>query len=546
MPSLATTPPSADGPSPFTRRAVLALLLAGGAALRAFHLDWGLPQFVFFDSLAHFVRPAARILATGDWSPVSFVHPPATTYLLAAVAAVWAETSGSTPSHGDLELVGRVLMVVLSTATIAVLYLLARRLVDDRAALIGTAAFALAPLHVLEAHRTHADAGMLLVSLVAAHQAVLARDTRSRGRLYLAFALAGCAGGVKYPGLASASVPAWVALTWHGRSFRERIVFSFAGSAVTVVAFLVAISPLLLAWPRLWATVKTIAYAGLFVGQPGQNLVGAGWVYQRYLYPLAVAIPYMTGWPIYLAGLVGLGLLTVSRRARGPVLAAVLPFFVFEGGATTAVPRYFLPLAPYLCLAAGHALDQLVRRQRRLGAVATALVLGYTLVLTQSQLLRIGASDALAVTNRLRTASAAARAAGRELVVAYPQRLRFAYDPLSPALVQARVRIVTYPKIPAAVRRAGPHAVLQRYREWLARESVDAVLVTSHIEGVAERNRARPEVVLLAALEDGNLGYRRAAEARTHFFTESLYTWADPTLSTHLTAGILGHKLFVR
>lgn len=538
--------PLIDGPAPFTRRVVLAVVLASGAALRAFRLDWGLPQFIFFDSIAHFLRPAARLLATGDWAPVSFVHPPATSYLLAAFGALWARTSGSMPSTGDLELVGRLLMVVLSTSSIAVLYVLARRLVGDRAALIGAAAFALAPLHVIEAHRTHADAGMVLVSLVAAHQAVLARDTRSRGRLYLAFALAGCAGGVKYTGLASTSVPAWIALTWYGRSFRERVVSAFAGAVVSLVAFLVAIAPLLLAGSRLWRTIKAIAFVGLFVGQPGQNLSGVGWVYARYLYPLAVAIPYMMGWPIYLAGLVGLGLIATSRRARGPVLAAVVPFFFFEGGATTVVPRYFLPLAPYLCLAAGYALDLLVRRQRHLGAIATVLVLGYTLVLTQSQLLRIDAKDGLAVVSRVRTEAQAARAGGRTLVVAYPQRLRLAYDPLSPALRQTGVRIVTYPRIPAAVRRAGPPAVLERYREWLARESVDAVLVTSHIANVARRERARPEAVLFAALSDGRLGFHLVAEARTHFFTESLYTWADPTLSTHLTAGILGYELFVR
>lgn len=66
MSSPALTSPLADGPSPFTRRTVLAIVLAGGAALRAFRLDWGLPQFIFFDSFAHFVRPAARLLATGD------------------------------------------------------------------------------------------------------------------------------------------------------------------------------------------------------------------------------------------------------------------------------------------------------------------------------------------------------------------------------------------------------------------------------------------------------------------------------------------------
>jgi hypothetical protein len=542
MPLAPTAPEELSRPA---RVAWLAAIVVAGTALRAYGISWGLPSFIFFDSLVHFIQPADRLLSHGDWAPQTFVHPPATTVAVAALGEAWAVIRGSAPRPADLELLGRALMTALSAVSIVVLYLLGRRLVGVRAALLASAAFALAPLHVLEAHRTHADAGMLLLAIASAHQAVVARDTGSRLRLRVAFALAGLSGGFKYTGLAVGSVPAWLALTWADASWRRRALATLEGASITALVFVLCIAPMLLVWDHFVRGVVLLGQVGLFVGQSGQNLRGEGPVYTRYVYPLVVALPYLTGWTVYLAGLVGLGLLASCRRARGPVFAAVLPFFVLQGAAETVVPRYFLPLLPYVCLGAGHALASLWRRRRSLGAVAVVLVLGYTLILTTDQCRRIDDGPSRAVAARLRSQIDALRLRQRPLALGYPHKLTLGYDPLAPFLRKARIRLVPYPKVEGRAD-ASPASTVAAYRAWIEREKVDAVLVPSRIESAAARESGRPEASFLAALDDGRLGFRLVEDARTTFFTERLYTWADPSLSTHLTAGVIGYRLYAR
>ncbi len=226
------------------------------------------------------------------------------------------------------------------------------------------------------------------------------------------------------------------------------------------------------------------------------------------------------------------------------MFAALLPFFALQGAAETVVPRYFLPLLPYLCFGAGHALAAAWRRSAVVGRGAAALVLGYTLILTVSQCRRIGGPGEV-VAARLEGLIAATPAARRPLVLGYEKRVMLGYDPLGPFLRAAPIRLACYPRI--AARRLGSEtAIREAYRAWLEEERVDAVLVTSRLASTVAREPGYPEAVLLAGLEDGSLGFTRVAEAPARFFSEELYTWADPSLGTHLTAGILGYELYVR
>jgi hypothetical protein len=278
------------------------------------------------------------------------------------------------------------------------------------------------------------------------------------------------------------------------------------------------------------------------LGQPGHDLRGEGWVYTRYVYALVAALPYMLGWTVYLAAWVGLYLLRRDPHARGPVFAAVVPFFLVQGAAQTVVPRYYLPLAPFLCLAAGVAFDRLWQRLGSRGATVAAAALAYTLILTASICLRIpGPTNA--VGDALRAEISRANASGRPLVLGYEDWLRAAYDPLSTALFNRnKVQVVPLPNDSAP---DSPRAV-QRFRAWLDRKRIDAVLLTEWRAGIARREGRTAELDCIAALRDGRLGFQPAAESRTGYFTEQLYTWADPSFSTELTAGILDHELFVR
>jgi hypothetical protein len=222
----------------------------------------------------------------------------------------------------------------------------------------------------------------------------------------------------------------------------------------------------------------------------------------------------------------------------------VVPFFLLQGAAEAVVPRYFLPLVPYLCLAAGHTIDRAARRRLVLGAATGVVVLGYGAVLSASQCARIGAGSELVIAEALDVHARFAGSRGTPLVVAYPNPRGAGVDPVSPYLRRPDIRLVRYP---IQVRGESGDVQVRRYRQWLDRESVDVVLLTSRERAIAQR-QARADVYrsFLAALDDGRLGFVRIRDVHTRFLTQELYTWADPMLDTHLTAGIMGYQLYAR
>ena len=543
-------------------RVWLAVIVLVGAALRSFRLDWGLPDFANPDGVMYFVRPASRIVAAGDWRFPFPVHPPLTGVLTAAVFAVWSFLHGEPIAAGGpafyaqlptLVMLGRGLSVAFSAAAIVVLYLLARPLVGARAALLGAAVFALAPGQVLEAHRNNPDTPLILATLIAVHLAAVADASRRRGLLLGAYLAAGIAGGFKYTGPAAASVPAWFTLTWSpGETWRRRLRWLAAGSALTVVGFVLVCLPLFLDLPQWGHTVWSIVKWSYVLGMPGVDLESPGWIYTRYVYPLLVSLPFMMGWAAHLAGLVGLVLLARrAGRARSTVLAFVVPYFLIMGGATSVIARYYLPLAPFLGLAAGVALERgLASRRRALGVAAVVLVLGYTAGLTISQCRRLGLGPQREVAALI--AAEAARST-TPLHVAYPHILVLHYDAIRP-LVESlpNVKVVYYPPAYQNIRlergESPPEAErLAEERRWVEEKDVGVVVLPSWVRNAARRERPTGATVdFYRHLADGSLGFRLAGEFRTHFWTEPLYTWAEPMLDTHWETAIAGYDVFVR
>src|SRR6185436_13523379 len=96
--------------------------------------------------------------------------------------------------------------------------------------------------------------------------------------------------------------------------------------AATLGGFLLGGLPLLARPQRFASDVGLIAVLGYGVNAPGVTLAD-GLAQQRWVYPLAVALPYMMGWALYLLALAGLwALWRRDRRAAAVVLAGLVPF----------------------------------------------------------------------------------------------------------------------------------------------------------------------------------------------------------------------------
>jgi hypothetical protein len=542
------------------RRVWLLAILAVALGLRLFHVSWALPGYVFPDGMFHFLLPAARLAALGDFSlsQSQLIHPPVTVYAVGIVFKVWSLVSGGsihvnasgfeTPPAVQA-LLGRCLIVVLATLSVGALYLVARRLVGTRAALLAAAAFALSPLHVLESHRLNPDQPMVLLALLAAHQALIAEERGSRARLWFAFAIGGLAGAAKYTGLAATTVPAWIAVRWRDMSWSRRLFLLVGGGAAALAGFAFGMAPIAVEPSRFFSALHVLIAAGAF-GMPGTDLFGRSWTNVRYVYPLVVALPYMMGWAVYGAAVIGFILLARSdRRAFAVVVAGAAPVFVVQGGSPVVVARYFEHLAPYLALTAGVALDRLWTRLPAAGLAVTVGVLGYTGLLAGAQVMRLDSGPQNAAGAFV---AERARVAGRPLTIAYPSSWWLFYDTLRTKLPTKDVKIVFFPLIYQNVR-AEPHEDpaeaewRERDRDWVASNDVDVVVLPDWVELAVMRERPDGYAgSFYRRLEDGTLGFHQAAYFRSHYPTEALYVWGEPMLRTHWETGISGYKIFVR
>jgi hypothetical protein len=539
---------------------ILAGILALGLALRLSHLSWGLPDYVHYDSLIHFIRPAAILVANRDFtlSTLQFAHGPLLVYVLGGVYLMFSLLTGE-PIRPDaltaagqlptLVMLGRGLAVAIALLSVMVQYLLARRLLGVPGALCAAAAFSLAPIPVLESHRINPNGAMILLMLLASYLAVVAHGRKSPWCLMGAFAVAGLAGAVKYVGPFAGAVPAWIALTWPG-SGRQRRVLVFTGALVALLALCVGLLPAAFHRDQFLAMLTIFARVGFVQGAPGYGFPAEGWTSYRFVYGLFVALPFVLGWPVYLASLAGLIVLfRRSRFAFGVAVAFLLPFFLMQGGAALVVARYFEPLVPFLALAAGAALSALWEARPRLGVVVAAAVLLYTLGLSASQVARLDEAP-----QRAAAAFIAKRAAASDgtLGVGYWGRWTLVYDVLRPMLQKLPVHVEQIPDVYQGIESeealpADEEERLEFDRRWVEEHDVQLIVLPSWAKYHFTRE---VEDTALAGfyrrLVDGRLGFRPGPRFDSHFFTQSLYTWGDPMLNGHWETGIAGYEIILR
>jgi Dolichyl-phosphate-mannose-protein mannosyltransferase len=381
----------------------LAIVLIVAFALRLWGIKQGLPYVYNVDEYGHFVPEAVAMFHHG-LNPHYFINPPALTYLLHVIFAIWLGVrSGSHPPitrefalHPDhLFLVARITVALLGTLSVWLLYLLGARLFNRTVGLLASALMAVAFLPVFYAHLALNDVPTLApLTLSLLGTAGILR----RGRMFdylLAGLGVGLAGATKYtagvmilPLLAAA-----VARYLDGRSGaegRSRVDGSPAQAGgrpgarrdvavglliallAALIAFLIANPYSLLDFHLFLAELKrqsnyTEMSRASWIGAPKQT----GFIY--YLWSFTWGL----GWIPALAALGGA--VTIWRRRQiGWVLVPVTVFYlIFLSLQGRYFGRWLLPIFPIACLlAANFALDLAGWAVRR----APRLRLGFTVL----------------------------------------------------------------------------------------------------------------------------------------------------------------------
>jgi 4-amino-4-deoxy-L-arabinose transferase-like glycosyltransferase len=349
--------------SPRSIRLLLTAIVAAAALARFWGLDFGLPHTEARPDESTLVGVALRI-ARGDLHPNFFNYPTLFMYVLAAlyraVYAVgliggWFESFDhflrvwTVDSPGPY-LLGRTLSAASGTATVAVLYLLGRRLFGRETGIVGAAFLALAFLHVRDSHFGVTDVTMTLMVVCAVFWLVRAfQDGRARD-FAIAGLFAGLATSTKYQGvlLVLSMLVVQVLGITQGRlmsGFRPALQRA-ALFLVPFVLVCVAGTPFALAdFGRFWRDVRF--EMGHMQRGHGPDL-GPGWRYHA-----TVLLPSALGWPLVAAGALGFAASGVWQATEAALVWSFPAFYYAVSGSTHVVfARYMVPLVPFLCLAA--------------------------------------------------------------------------------------------------------------------------------------------------------------------------------------------------
>lgn len=367
---------------------VLLLILFAGAALRFWGISCGLPHTAFKPDEQLVVQLAARF-GSGDLNPHFFVYPSLflyTLYFCFLIASAFSAFFGAFVAPKDFLahsylnpwpyfLAARCLSAVLGTATIAMLYKAAQRLFDKDVARISALFLAFAYLHARSSHFGVTDAPMTFM-LMAAFMAILnariekpcelAQHDRQKSEILtylLTGAISGLAVSVKYPAVFIA-VPMYVVHVQNTLNKNNRKLADFfltkplAAYAVAAVAATLLASPyIVLDFKGFTEEFRTVTYHLKY----GFGLrLGRGWIYH-----VRESLFHGLGLVQLCFSLLGAFILLKSDFKKALiVLAFPAAFYVITGRSYLALPRYAVPLTPFICLSAAVLVVFAVRRIR--------------------------------------------------------------------------------------------------------------------------------------------------------------------------------------
>jgi hypothetical protein len=487
---------------------LLAVILLGALVLRVYGLRWGLPGRI---DLNPDEATVLRIVGRMSWQnldPGAYFYG-GFFYEVCVLVRSILRTLWPGIGESGLVLAYRGVSAGFGTATVAVLYLLLRRVAPSGPApLLGAAFLAVMPLHVWDSHFAVTDVTLTFWMTASVTAAVWAYQRPSGVRFALASALAGLATGTKFNGAFATVAIALAALValWERRlRVSQLVAWGALGVGAALLALFVASPHVFLQGEATWRAFHH-EMDRVWVPNYGISLGAPGWQYKPYVYQLGAAFPFSFGVALYAALLGGLIYCAVRWRRALVVPFGYAAFYLAVMGSWDFVPiRYYLPtepallMAPALALAAGLTAPAL--RVRRWSGAALALVLAYTLAFTISTTGRFTDDTRLQAQRWLQQRVAEGHDV---LTVGAPWYLP---TPTGPRVIN----LVQYGAMPGVV----------------ADQHPDYVVLTS-LHYARSYRQQDANVAMWDTVRKGELPYRLAERFRARYLNWRFYTKLDP------------------
>ncbi len=367
------------------------MILVGvlAAVLRLWGIRFGMPNVLTHPDESRVAHTAVGFLS-GPLHPGFFNYPSLFMYVTGALDAAYCGGQVAVGTFDSLDacaatwpwrwepffLIPRLLSAAAGVATVAVLFLVVRRLTnDDAAGLAASVLLASSFLHVRDSHFGVTDVSMTFLVMSAVALLLHAHDRPALRGFALAGLVAGLATSTRYNAalLASPAVVSAVA-AWRAGDRHAPVRIPMFG--VMMVAGFVAGTPYAVLDPqRFWIDASSEA-THLGAGH-GLDL-GPGWVYHA-----TTTLRHGVTLPVLGAAVAGLVAAFRMRSWRAAIVFAFpIVYYIVAGRGETVFARYMIPMVPFVCAAAGVLIALAVRAVPRSTAHdATTLIVAASLAL---------------------------------------------------------------------------------------------------------------------------------------------------------------------
>jgi Dolichyl-phosphate-mannose-protein mannosyltransferase len=343
---------------------LIVLILLVGLAFRLVNIGFGLPAMYDPDEPL-FVLKAFKLIDGHTLNPGWFGHPGTTTiYLLALIDIIVALVGLGSGAFATLPqfaaavyanpglifIPSRVAMALIGVGTIWLAFLIARRLFDDRVAVVAAAFVALNAVHIAWSQIIRTDIPCSLFMLAALLFAIRSgQEGRLRDTIYAAM-FAGVATATKWPGSTVMIAVAGAAFhLWRADRDVPALLRRLALATVAMVGGLFASSPyIFLDWRTVIGNVNGEVASG-HLAHSGHGFMADLWWF------LDAQVAGSMGWIGLTLTLSGLVLIARRPLARATLLPAAILFLILISAQQQIWSRWITPILPMLAIAAALA-----------------------------------------------------------------------------------------------------------------------------------------------------------------------------------------------
>ena len=361
--------------------------MVAGCVLRFAGLTRGSSDFVLPEQARrgettafYYFHPDEQLVIGAALQPLDLLNPPFTVYgllpvyLLRGVLKTAAFTLGreelafsSPESIRQIYYIARTLAVLLSCATLWLVWTTGKRYFTPSAAGLGLTFVAFAPGAIQQAHFFIVDGMFLLLSVAAIYATLRAVEAGDRIWYIAAGVLIGATAAVRLNGLSLGLVllaghllkewtegetRSWIRV---GRSLTRPHLWMAGGAALGI---LLLVEPFLVTSPARLLRAESVMDFGhamaIVRGEILQTWVLTDLHSTPYLDQWFDLWPLVSGWPLTWIFLFGAGYVLWNRDLyRGLMLIWCMVYFLPIGGLQAKAVRYVIPLLPFLSLFAG-------------------------------------------------------------------------------------------------------------------------------------------------------------------------------------------------